>query len=112
MQPEPLDGLEHPGPGRIFGRICAWRNGVIGSLSLWQPASDGEWRGYHDQVLVYDVPEDAWSVLDRPMPYGMNTLQATLVDDMIYVTGGEPATSFNFNTEDVVMIGSIRMLAD
>ena len=76
------------------------------------PASEDEWRGFHDQVLVYDPAKDTWSVLDRPMPYGMNTLQATLLEETIYITGGEPATGFNFNTEDVVMIGKIRMVEE
>ena len=76
--------------------------------SKWPP--EDEWRGYHDQVLIYDVLRDVWSVLDRPMPYGVNTIQATLSGETLYVTGGEPAHGFNFNTEDVVMIGRIRMV--
>ena len=74
------------------------------------PASEDEWRGFHDQVLVYDLLKDVWSVLDRPMPYGMNTIQATLSGETLYITGGEPAHGFNFNTEDVVMMGRIRMV--
>ncbi len=77
--------------------------------SMWPPDSEEEWRGFHDQVLVYDLDNDIWSVLDRPMPYGMNTIQATLFEDTLYITGGEPAHGFNFNTEDVVMTGRIRM---
>ncbi len=76
--------------------------------SRWPP--EDEWRGYHDQILVYDRVKDMWSVLDRPMPYGMNTLQVTLRGETLYVTGGEPAHGFNFNTEDVVMIGRVRMV--
>jgi len=85
-------------------------NAVRPGRSQWAPASEEEWRGFHDQVLVYDSDEDIWSVLDRPMPYGMNTIQATLLEDTIYITGGEPATGFNFNTGDVVMKGKIRLL--
>lgn len=74
-----------------------------GAKGVW-----GQWLGHHDEVLLYDTVKNAWSVLDRPMPYGMNDVQATIHGDTVYVTGGEPNHWFNFNTEDVVMIGTVR----
>jgi hypothetical protein len=68
----------------------------------------GRWRGHHDEVFVYDAQKRGWSVLDRPMPYGVNDPQAVLDGDTVYVLGGEPDHGFNFNTEDVVMVGTIR----
>lgn len=65
------------------------------------------WKGHHDQVLVYDTVRDAWSVLSRPMPYGVNNPQATIHGETVYVAGGEPDHWYNRNTEDVVMIGTI-----
>lgn len=59
-------------------------------------------------MLLLPRTQAAWSVLDRPMPYGMNDVQATIQGEMVYVTGGEPNHWYNFNTEDVVMIGKIR----
>lgn len=58
-------------------------------------------------MLLYDTHEDTWSVLDRPMPYGINDPLAAIHGDTVYVAGGEPNHWFNFNTEDVLMIGKI-----
>ncbi|OFX14658.1 MAG: hypothetical protein A2Z18_05245 [Armatimonadetes bacterium RBG_16_58_9] len=66
------------------------------------------WSGHHDEVFLYDTVEDTWSVLSRPMPYGMNNMQVAIHGDTVYAVGGEPATWLNYNTEDVVMIGTIR----
>ena len=52
-------------------------------------------------LLMMLVLSDSWSA----------SVAATLVEDTIYITGGEPATGFHFNTEDVVMKGKIRLLA-
>ena len=66
------------------------------------------WYGHHAEVFLYDALNDQWSVLDCPMPYGINDPQATIHGDTVYVTGGEPNHWLNYNTEDVVMIGHIR----
>ena len=52
-------------------------------------------------LLMMLVLSDSWSA----------SVAATLVEDTIYITGGEPANGFHCNTEDVVMKGKIRLLA-
>lgn len=71
-------------------------------------AMTNQWRGHHDEVLLYDTVTDKWSVFNRPMPYGTNDIQATIHGDTAYVCGGEPETWCNGNNEDVFMIGKIQ----
>ena len=70
---------------------------------------DPFWTGYGDRILCYDVEQDNYSNVGV-MPYGVATAPWVACGDTLYGFGGEPAHSYNANTENVLQIGTIEWL--
>ena len=65
------------------------------------------WTGYDDRVLCYDVKLDNYFRVGV-MLYGVATSSWVSDGQHIYGLGGEPFHSFNFNTENVLQIGTLQ----
>ena len=65
------------------------------------------WTGYDDRVLCYDVKRDNYFRVGV-MLYGVATSAWVYDGQRVYGLGGEPFHSFNFNTENVLQIGTLQ----
>ena len=60
---------------------------------------------YSDLVFAYDIARDAYRVLDRRMPIGLNDLRCTTDGLTIWAAGGETVDPALSNTINSVMVG-------
>ncbi len=71
--------------------------------------SNIHWRGYGDRILCYHIDDDNYSHVGV-MPYGVATSHWVLHDQKVYSFGGEPSHGFNSNTENVLQIGTMKVM--
>jgi hypothetical protein len=72
-----------------------------------QGRKDPFWIGYGDRILCYDVERDNYAHVGV-MPYGVATSPWVSDGTRLFSFGGEPAHSYNLNTENVLQIATMH----